>query len=266
MYFQDFFCRKVLTISIYYDMINMKGGETMIDRPMNNNIDYPAILSNQIIKAKQSMTLREMQLFLLAVSSIKPDDTVKESYRFTISAVDLAKVLDISTKSLYRDLKRISENLMNRKIDMSQLTGNEFDCWNLCRNATYTKNHEFSILLEENLNVFFCELRKRYTTLQLKAVFSFKSYYTIRLYQLIVCEYGERGKTDYSFTPDEIRDFFGVPDDKYKSNIDLVKKTLKTALDELTATGYCSISGYTENKSGKRGNPLESVSFTARPI
>ena len=126
-----------------------------------------------------------------------------------------------------------------------------------------TKSKEITIKLHDHLKPYLLELNKLYSQIPLKITSNFKSYYTLRLYQLLKCEYGEKRKTAFTFNLDEIREFFQIEDSKYRNTKDLIRYTIKSAVDELNESDFCIITNYEEIRARTRGTPLKGVKFSA---
>jgi plasmid replication initiation protein len=222
--------------------------------------DYYSVVANEIIKGKQRMTLREMQLLQLVISQIVKNDT--ELVTYTTTATELAHFLGIHQRSLYRDLDQITDKLLSRiiKINVDGVY-TKFQWLSKCSYDTHTK--KITLKLHEDLRPYLTELERFYSQIKIETLLSFTSYYTVRLYQLLVCNWGEREQEEYYFSCDDCRDFFQVEDNKYKQNADLIKKTIKFAVDELNASDYCIISDYEEVRAATRGTPIQGVKFTA---
>lgn len=230
-----------------------------MDDPKQLQLDekYYSVVANDIIKGKQKMTLREMQLLQLVISQITKND--KELCTYTTTAIELAHFLGVHKQSLYRDLDQITDKLMSRVIKIN-IDGKyrKFNWLHICEYDPDTK--KITLQLHDSLKPYLTALERFYSQIQIETVLSFKSYYALRLYQLLVCNWGESGQSEYTFTIQEIRDFFQT-EDKYKLNRDLLNKTIKPALAELNASDYCVIQDYTENHTRCKGSPIESVSF-----
>lgn len=221
--------------------------------------DYYSVVANEIIKGKQRMTLREMQLLQIVISQIVKSDT--DLCTYTTTATELAHFLGIQQRSLYRDLDQITDKLLSRiiKINVNGVY-TKFQWLSKCSYDTNTK--KITLKLHEDLKPYLTELERFYSQIKIETLLSFTSYYTVRLYQLLVCNWGEHSQEEYYFTCDELRDFFQVEETKYKQNADLIKKTIKVAVDELNASDYCIISNYQEVRASTRGTPIRGVRFS----
>lgn len=220
--------------------------------------DYYSVVANEIIKGKQRMSLREMQLLQIVISQIVKSDT--ELCTYTTTAVELAHFLGVSRNNLYRDLDQITDKLLSRIIRIN-VNGvyTKFQWLSVCEYDTNTKR--ITLKLHDRLKPYLIELERFYSQIKIETLLSFTSYYTVRLYQLLVCNWGEHEQEEYYLSCEELRDFFQVEETKYKQNTDLVKRTIKLALDELNASDYCIILDYEEVRATTRGTPIQGVRF-----
>lgn len=229
-------------------------------KQLQMNKDYPSVVANDIIRGKQEMTLREMQLLQLVISQIVKEDS--EFAVYTTTATKLAHFLGIQQRSLYRDLDKITDLLQSRIIKIK--VDGKYVKFNWLRKSVYDPETKvITLQIHDDLKPYLIALEKFYTKIKIEKIFSFKSYYTIRLYQLFVCNWGERDQDDYNFTIEEIRDFFQTGN-KYKQNRDLIKKTIKPALEELDASDYCVVNDYEEHHLQTKGSPIQNITFNIR--
>lgn len=223
--------------------------------------NYFAVCANALIRANQKMTLREMQLIQIAIAQIVRED--KELYAYTTTATELAKFLNVDIRSIYQNYESIANNLLRNIVTIEINNRNIKFQWVTC--CVYDKNdNTITIKLNDELKPFLLGLNKLYTQTDLSTLLKMKSYYTLRLYQLLLCDYGQIKKTQYRMSLDDIRSFFGVDENKYSRGVDLIKRTLKVAIDELNATDLCEISDIQEIRSVKKGKPIEAISFSVK--
>ena len=231
----------------------------MNDKELKLEKKYYSVISNDLIRHHQSMTLREMQLLQLVISNVvKTDD---DFYTYTTTATKLSKFLGIKQQSLYRDLDELTDKLMKRII--KDTVGSEVIKIHWVDKCTYnTDTKLLTIRLHTDLKPYLLDLKRFYSKINVETLITFKSYYTLRIYQIIVCEHGAKQQEDFYFSCDELRTLFEIPKNKYKLNADLIKRTIKAALDELNESDYCHIFNYVEDRADTRGKPLQGVSFS----
>ena len=236
--------------------------------PLKLNNEYYVVSANDLIKGKQKMSVREAQLLYITMAQVVKED--KDFKTYTTTVAELAKFMQISTSSLYRDLERICTGLLQRvvKIQIADADEPQKKKWKAFQWISCAEygNGLIKIRLNDELKPFLIDLVSHYSQVLLGALCNFNSYYTMRLYQLIICEQGEhpnKPKDEWTFTCDELREFFQVEKGKYTLPRDLLKKTIMVAIDELNKSDYAYIWDYEELRGNGRGSPLAGVRFKA---
>lgn len=236
--------------------------------PLQLNPDYYVVTANDLIKGKQKMTLREAQLLYITMSQVVKED--KDFKTYSIAVSELASFMGIGPNALYRDLENICTNLLKRVVkiyvqDANNPSERKWKAFQWISAAEY-ENGKLTIKLNDELKPFLIELVSHYSQILLGTLCSFNSYYAARLYQYIVCEIGEHPrnpKEEWTFTCEELRDFFQIEKNEYARNYDLVRKTIKVALDELNKSDFAYIWDYEELRGPGKGRPLVGVKFKA---
>lgn len=229
--------------------------------PLKLDKEYKVVTANDLIRGRQKMTLREAQLLFIAISQVVKED--KDFKTYTTTVPELATFMGITEDSLYRDLKSICKELMQRTVDV-QIGGKQWKLFHWISCAEYN-NGTLTLRLSEDIKPYLIDLDRYYTTSILGTLMTFKSYYATRLYQVIWCDYRaqKESKEDWSYTCEELRELFQIKPKQYKQNRDLLKKTIKPAIEELNRSDYVMIWDYQEQKSHTRGSPLQGISFKA---
>ena len=232
------------------------------------NPDPYVVTANDLIKGKQKMTLREAQLLYITMSQVVKED--KDFKTYSIAVSELASFMGIGPNALYRDLENICTSLLKRVVkiyvqDANNPSERKWKAFQWISAAEY-ENGKLTIKLNDELKPFLIELVSHYSQILLGTLCSFNSYYAARLYQYIVCEIGEHPrnpKEEWTFTCEELRDFFQIEKNEYARNYDLVRKTIKVALDELNKSDFTYIWDYEELRGPGKGRPLVGVKFKA---
>ena len=231
------------------------------------NKDYYVVTANDLIKGRQKMTLRESQLLFIAISQVVYED--KDFKTYTTTVPELATFMGIDTDSLYRDLKSICKSLCQQVVEV-QIGGEnakvkkKWEVFSWVQSAKYD-NGTLTLRLSDDIKPYLLELEAYYSQTLLGTLMTFRSYYTTRLYQYLIADTGAKyGNTyEWEFSCEELRELFQVEKNQYTRNYDLVKKTIKPALAELSSSNYAYVWDYEEHKAKTRGNPLKSISFKA---
>lgn len=241
----------------------------MIEKQYSIKYDptYSVVTANDLIKGKQKMTLREAQLLFIAISQVIYED--KDFKTYTTTVPELARFMGIDENSLYRDLEGICTSLCKQVVKI-QVGGEnakgrkKWKVFSWVQSAEYDGGN-LTIRLSDDIKPYLLDLEAYYSQTLLGTLMTFRSYYAIRLYQYVKAEFdaSKRNKETWNFTVEEIRDLFQIKESQYKLTRDLIRNTIKPALEEIGASQYAYVWDYEEHRANKRGRPLESVSFKA---
>lgn len=224
------------------------------------NKDYCVVTANDLIKGKQKMTLQESKLLYIAISQVVKEDKDFKTYTTTIPA--LAEFLEISPDNLYRDIDKITDNLLQRFVKI-KIGKNKWKKFQWVNRADYD-NGVLTLKLSDDIKPYLLELEKHYSQFLLGTMIMFRSYYASRIYQLLICEMRNREKCELTLTIEELRDFFQTGK-KYPLAKDLIKRTVLLAKEEINDpdTNSCIIMDYRVNKQRRKGSPIESITLIA---
>ena len=186
--------------------------------------------ANSLIEARYSITKNEQILLFAMISLINPND--KEFLTFTIESGHLAEILEIDKKSALRELELVIARLMSRVIKINTPTGWKMYQW--VKNAELEGNI-VSLKFHDDLKPYLLALKAsgNFTQTRLGIAVSFKSLYTIRIYQLLR-EYESKRMTYFEFSLEEFRNMLlGDKSKKYPLFKDLKKYSINVAKKEL---------------------------------
>lgn len=235
--------------------------------PIKYDDSYAVVTANDLIKGRQKMSLRESQLFAIAISQIVKDDKDLKTYTTTIP--ELAEFMGVEQSNLYRDIKGLCRSLCSRVVEISTLTPKKKPQWEIFHLVSSAKydGETLTLRLSDDIKPFVIELEKNYSQPMLGVLMSFRSYYASRLYQYCLAESGKSksGKEEWSFTCDELRELFqtyekdndgNITKVLYQQNRDLLLRTIIPALAELHSSDFAFVFDYSElrqHKPGQRG-------------
>lgn len=235
--------------------------------PLKLNPDYYVVTANDLIKGRQKMSLREAQLLFIAISQVVRED--KDFKTYTTTVTELAAFMGDSPENLYRDLKGICKSLCQQVVEV-QISGTnsrgkaKWKVFSWVQSAEYDSG-KLTLRLSDDIKPYLLELDSYYTQTQLGTLMTFRSYYTTRLYQYLRADTGAKCESveEWHFTCEELRELFLIKPNQYKQPRDMLKKTIKPALEELQNSDYAFIWDYEEHRAKGRGRPLTGVSFKA---
>lgn len=195
--------------------------------------DNNVVMANDILKGRQEMTLQEARLIRLLITQVVKEDTDLKTYKVKIS--ELAKFLEIDPHMLYRDMMKICDNLLSRKVRIG--TGDPKKPWKIyqwVQLAEYDGAGTITLMLSEQIKPYVIALNKWFTQYPIKDILYMSSYYAIRLYELLRMDSGinKYKKHRYVYTIQELREYFNCTD-KLKKISDFKSKVIEIAVREI---------------------------------
>ncbi len=211
---------------------------------MKFNEDNLVIKSNKIIEAKYRLNAIEQKIILFLVSMIKKDDKDFNIWKIKIS--ELANFLGINSKYAYKELKKATYNMLDKKLRLKS-PGRELQL-NWLSSAEYLNKEGYVELeISKKLKVFLLQLKDNFTKYTLKQVISLKSIYSIRIYELLK-QYEKIGERYIEIQ--ELKEMLGTSD-KYNLYKDFKKRTILRAQKELKEKTDLSFK-FTEKKKTRK--------------
>jgi len=222
------------------------------------NKSHYTVMANDIVKGKQDMTLWEARIIRLLITQVVKQDVDFKTYTCRIQ--DLAKFLDITSQTIYQDIKVICRRLLSRIIEVG--TGNPKEPWKMfhwVQTASYDGNGNITLKLSDELAPYLLELNAWFTQYQLQDILSFNSYYAIRLFELLKCEQGIGRDNNFTFifSIDYLRERFSC-EKKYAKTNDFIRKIIVIGVREINEKSNITVE-YDLIKTGKK---ITAVSFS----
>ena len=224
---------------------------------MTYNKKHFTVMANDIIKGKQEMTLQEARIIRLLVTQVVKEDKDFKTYICRIQ--DLADFLGVSSENLYRDIKTICRNLLKSAIEIG--TNNPKEPWKMfswVQKAEYDGNGNITLMLSEQIKPYVLELEKWFTQYPIGNILSMRSFYAIRLYELLKCEDGvSRNEKDFlEFTIGFLRAYFCC-ENKFERISAFKEYVIETATKEVNEKTDI----YVDVEYIKTGREVTSVKF-----
>lgn len=152
---------------------------------------YYVAQSNALVRGKQNLKLNSLKLIRSAIMQISKDDKHLKAYTITIP--EIAKLFNISVNNIYRDIKAITEDIMNNPVYIREKVNNktkQFIVLPWCTYCHYTEGKGLTIKLNDELRPYLLNLQQNWMRYQLQDILSMKSVYAIRIYEIIQCNIG----------------------------------------------------------------------------
>lgn len=154
-----------------------------MEKEMCLDVENQVVMSNDLIRGKSNLSLNELKLLRLTIMQVIAED--KDLLTYHVKINDLAKVLDISTPSIYRDVMDMCKHLLQEIVCVGD--GNPKHKWKMfqwCSRCRY-ENGVITIRLHDDLKPYLIQLKQHYTQYMLQDILMLKTVYAVRLYELI---------------------------------------------------------------------------------
>lgn len=184
--------------------------------------------SNELVSARYTLPLGEQRLLLTMIARIQPEDEDFKPYRIGIA--ELADFLGVARGSAYHECKKITKSLLSRVVEIKE-QGRLLQT-NWVSSADYIDgsgmvNLSFDPLLKPHL----LQLKGNFTSCKLAMMLSFKSQYTMRVYNFLK-QYEDFKEREIEL--DELREILGLRKDLHIKYKDFKKNVLNPTQKELS--------------------------------
>lgn len=206
--------------------------------------------SNSLATANYDMTTLEQKMLLILIATISKEDTDFKDTTFKV--VDLARIMNISTQMLYRDLKKICKSLITKIVEVKH--ENDWAVFNIITSAKYkSKSGTVILRINDEAKPFLLELKELFMSYKLENILNMDGKYAIRIYQQAKSNL-YKGK--YVVGLDEFKQQLKLTQKSYESFSNINLKILKPAISEINDKSDITIS-VNKKTIGKKVQSLE---------
>ena len=214
---------------------------------------------NELIEACYRMELNEKRLLLLGASKINPMGGYPDPnkpFRFEVTAKEWQEVY--GDKNSWRAIKRTADKLLKRQIILHPRTGvveklNWFDSVKY-----YVNEGRIEAQFTRSVQVRLAGMIEQFTTIDLFSVNKLRSFYSIRLYELL-SQFNSRGYGSRTMSIEDFRHYMDCVNINPHTK-DLKRRILNPAVKEINKQSDidCSV------KDVKEGRRITKFLFTFR--
>lgn len=231
-----------------------------------DKIDKPIVKSNKLILAHFKMTTYEQKIILLCISKIKKNarrtgvEKLNDNLFFELGAKEISEFLNISPRTLYKDLDAISSKLMRYEIEIRD---NENERFEKIRPFPYSKYEfgRFYLRIEQSMEEHLLELKERFTIYDINNIRMLSSNYSLRIYEVLK---SYEWVNEYAFDILEFKQIIGVltikngkvENDLYSRYYDFKKRVLLVAQEEINTFTDITFE-FEEIKKGRKVDKLK---------
>ena len=190
--------------------------------------------SNKLVEARYNLPLGEQRLILTMISKIQLDDEDFKEYRINVG--EFAEFLGIDKNSVYREFHKIQKSIVSRVLVFYESDGPLVVGW--VSSAKYLEK-EGAVLLsfDPKLKPYLLQLKGNFTSSKLEMLVSFKSQYTMRIYNLLkqYKKYNDFKKNILELTQKELKSkadlYFELDEIKYGRKVGAIRFRILTKKD-----------------------------------
>lgn len=220
------------------------------------------VQANKLVFAKQSLKLNSLKLVRAVIMQIEEKDNELKPY--VVSIKKLAELLHVSPSNLYRDIDKITNDIMNNPVFIKKEDENENKVrwvkipW--ITRCDYDSEIGVSIKLNDELKPYLLNLKDEYNKYAYDNLLKMKSVYSSRLYELIngkiLTDTIPLSGVKVILTVQEIREACNC-EDKYKQFSNFVARIIEPSVQEINALTMIELSyGYI-----KKGRSVVAIEF-----
>jgi plasmid replication initiation protein len=220
------------------------------------NPNKQIVISNTINEARFRMNKFEQKLLLYFIGVVDNRSDFL-NIKFEMSVTDFADFLELKRKDLHKTMYDTTREIASRVVEFRNELGNLVQMPVLSK-VEYKKG-TVEIKVNSELAPYLVGLRNQFTKFSLSEVLSFKSLYSMRIYQ-ILSQWVYKGNVDYSI--EELRFMLDIKPNEYTLYSNFKIKVLEVALKEINKTSTLKYT-YKEVKTGRK---VTSITFTIKKI
>ena len=166
-----------------------------------------AVQHNQLISSRHVLNASEQKLYLAMVAQIKKEDQGFHVYKIAIQ--DFVELTSTKSKNVYERAKVVSRSLVKKYVEITRPDGSILQT-HLLSSADYKKGDGYvEVSFDPKLKPYLLELKKNFTSYDIRNILPLKSKYAIRIYELLkqFKKLGER-----TFLLEDLRRLLFIPD------------------------------------------------------
>jgi plasmid replication initiation protein len=215
--------------------------------------------ANGLVTARYTLPLAEQRLILTMIARIQPDDEDFKPYR--ISVGDLAEFIGVARGSAYLECKKITENLLKRVLSIEEPDGLLQVNW--VSSAKYIDGTGMvNLSFDPLLKPYLLKLQGNFTSCKLEMLLSFKSQYTMRMYNVL--KQYEWRKKEQEIEIELLREMLGLHKDQHTEYSNFKKNILKPVQKELAEKADLTFE-FNEIKYGRSVGAINFRIFSKTP-
>lgn len=191
-----------------------------------------AVVANSLITASYRMTVAEKRILTCVIAQIEKDEAITSDRVYIVSNSNYAKLANISRKTAWSEIAAIMDSMSTRQVRIFKSTGNRKKglIINFFQSIYYDESSGIGIRFSDAILPYISELKREFTIIPINDIISFRSFHTMRLYEMIMQYKNVRVA---KLTVLNIKTALDIVD-KYKNGADFERYVIKPAIEEIT--------------------------------
>lgn len=209
--------------------------------------------ANELIEASYRIpSVGEGRLIRMLIAQIQPSDEDFKTYRIAIS--DFAQMFGLAGNSVHEQIEKSARGLREREIIIRK--GKSWFSTGWLSHAEYIEGTGYiEISFHAKLRPYLLQLKSHFTQYELEKIVTFKSGYSMRLFELLKAEQFKAIAGGYflrSFEYEELRQKLAIESKEYKLFADFRVNVIQTAVREINANPDLHITQVDYPKTGRK--------------
>jgi plasmid replication initiation protein len=214
---------------------------------MKNNLTiYKA---NELVEATYTLTQNEQRVLLACIGQINPTLPINAFDKFTLLAKDFAETFQLNERGAYDELLSVASTLQDKKFIIKNPTsGADGIKTSWVSGIEYTKGAGIvSVWLSQPLLHYLVGFKEQFTRYELQNVSGMKSYYGVRIYELLA-QYRTIGRREIKI--DWLKERLEITH-QYSDLSNFKKNVIDAALKDIAANSDLIVHAPIYTKTGR---------------
>ena len=186
------------------------------------------VQANSLVEARYRLSNLEQRLIFSLLSKIEADD--EDLREYDIPLKELSQLMGIDLADAYKELAKLTKQLMTRVLTIRSKAGNLLHIHWLCR--AEHKPGSVALSFVPDLKPYLLHLKSEFTICELETIAGFGGKYTIRIYMLLR-QYASIGWREFDLA--ELREILGIEKNEYREYKRFSQRVLAQAKKEMDA-------------------------------
>ena len=200
---------------------------------------------NDVIQASYRLSPNEQAIILTVLSNVSSDEVITDEVLYDLDITSLCQLTGVHPKNGYKAFKDAAYALQDRKVLLKNF--DEDSRMNWVQTCTSRKG-KIKVRFGKDIIPYLTNLKKNFTSYNLRHVAKFKSTYGVRVYELL--KQWHKSKEELEISLEDMKDMFQLGS-SYNQMCNLKNKVINPALKDINDHSDLNVS-YENIKNGRK--------------